>query len=76
MSGNRTSFFLKRGTLLGGGLGLLVGFFRLTVQGTDPAEEVSAIVSWRSDVLIGALVGFLGGAIIAYVFPTADETDT
>lgn len=65
-------YFLRRGTLYGAALGLLLGLANVGVQGYDGIE---AILYWRNWILGGAAVGFLAGAIKAAQVKTKMNSD-
>ncbi len=69
------SFFLKRGTLFGAGLGMLGGLIDLSFAEGKPTAEVASIFYWRNCILIGAACGLILGGIIAWWFrsPTPAE---
>lgn len=70
------SFFLKRGTLLGAALGMLVGLIDLSVQGVEPEMEATSIVIWRNTILIGAAFGFfLGGGVGVWIRSRKETTN-
>lgn len=60
------AFFLKRGTLIGAGLGMLAGLILLAIAGTGPDEEIASIVVWRNCILIGAAIGLFAGGALAW----------
>lgn len=60
------SFFLKRGTLIGAGLGMLAGLIILAIAGTGPDEEIASIVFWRNCILVGAAIGLFAGGALAW----------
>ncbi|HEX6986897.1 MAG TPA: hypothetical protein VF170_16085 [Planctomycetaceae bacterium] len=55
-------YYLRRGTLYGAALGLLLGLANIAVEGYAERE---AILYWRGWILGGAFVGLLAGAIRA-----------
>lgn len=65
-------YFLRRGTLYGAALGLLLGLANVSVQSYSGIE---AILYWRNWILGGAAVGFLAGAIKALQVKT-DQAHT
>jgi hypothetical protein len=55
-------YFLRRGTLLGAALGMVLGLINTGIEGYGEQE---AIIYWRNWILGGAFVGFLLGAVKA-----------
>lgn len=65
-------YFLRRGTLYGAAVGMLLGLAAVAVEGYVERE---AIVTWRNWILGGALVGLVVGAIRAVRMKTHRNED-
>lgn len=65
-------YYLRRGTLYGAALGMLLGLVRVGIAG---AEGSDAVEIWRNWILGGACLGLFAGTVRGVFFKTNDDND-
>ncbi|MGC1273461.1 MAG: hypothetical protein WBC44_07105 [Planctomycetaceae bacterium] len=63
-------YYLRRGTLYGAALGLLLGLARVAIVGLEGTQAVEV---WRNWILGGACLGLFAGTMRGVFFKTNDD---